>query len=190
MIEKISAALACILVSTLLLAGCGGDKSSSASSPAPASSASVSQPASSQPDGSSTASSGHDVDAILGTLSEAAGLGGTIELGELDLKANGINVDDIEEWAGAESKLSSENGGIVIVFVTKPGTSKDLVSALSAMRDTRATDDRYAEFETARENTKDARIVTIGDNLVVYAVSATGADGYGALDEAIDSLNA
>lgn len=186
--KKAGIALISILVLALALAGCsGGDDPSSSSSSAPAPSSSA--PASSQSgSGGSGDASGSDLDVagMLGTLVEAAALGGTIEVTELDLKANGISVDKLVDWAGAEAKTSAENGGYVLVLVTQPGAAEDLVKELEALRDARASDDRYAEFEVARENTAKARIVTDGD-CVFYAV-ATTADAFTAVDAAIAEL--
>lgn len=162
------------------LAGCANDSSSSqASTSAPSTS-----PPSGSGSGSNTDTSGYDVEGMLDTLVEAAGLGGTIDVSELDLKASGISVDKIVEWAGAESKTSSENGGFVLVLAVEPGTASDIAAELEAFRDARASDDRYAEFEVARENTSQARIVKDGD-CVIYAVSATGSEGYKAIDDAV-----
>lgn len=181
--KKALIALTSIFVLAFALSACSGDDSSSSSS-APSSST---PPASFQ-SGSvdASGSSEYDVADMLDTLVEAAALGGTIEVSELDLTANGISVDNLVEWAGAEAKTSSENGGYVLVLVTKPGSAADVIEELEALRDARANDDRYAEFEAARENTKQARIMEEGD-CVIYAV-ATGADGFTAVDTSIKDL--
>lgn len=178
--KKISILLCSILVSALLLAGCNGADSSSS---APSSSTPVSSSAPASSSGSTSGTSDYDVNGMLETLVDASSLGGTIDVSELDLKASGISVDKLVDWAGAESKTSAENGGFVLVLVTEPGATADIVSELEAFRDARAGDDRYAEFETARENTAKARIVEDGD-CVIYAV-ATSADGFTAVDTAI-----
>ncbi|MDL2252871.1 hypothetical protein LJC49_02195 [Ruminococcaceae bacterium OttesenSCG-928-I18] len=186
--------LTALLVCAVFFAACGGSSSSVVSSPSSESQAAVSSGAPagvpSETSGDPVApDSGTDLEGMLASLSEAAGLGGTIAVSEVDLSANGLNVDNVVAFAGAESKLSSENGGIVMVFEVQPGTAAEMVSNLEAYRDTRASDDRYAEFETARANTADARIVEKGD-IVIYAVSATGQDGgYAALDEAIAQIS-
>ncbi len=174
----------------LVLSACGGTTSSSqpVSSSAPSMAASsVSMPAQSSSAPASVSGPGA-LDGTLATLSEAAALGDAIAVSEIDLKANGLDTANVVAFAGAESRMSSENGGIVMVFQMQPGTTADMVTALGAYRDARAGDDRYAEFATARENTAGARIVEKGD-LVIYAVSATGQDGgYDALDAAIAAI--
>lgn len=184
--KKAATLFASLLLVAMALTACGGGDDSSSSQPASSTPASSSAPASGSQSGSGCASD-VDVQGMLDTLVEAGGLGGTIDVSELDLKASGISVDKIIDWAGAESKTSSENGGIVLVLVTEPGAAADIVTELEAFRDARANDDRYAEFEVARENTSQARIVDEGD-CVIYAVSATGAEGYTALDKAISDL--
>lgn len=110
-------------------------------------------------------------------------------MSDLDLTSTShISMDNIVAWAGAESQLASENGGIVIVVQAKPGTADTFVTAFEQFRDAKSSDDRYAEYATAIANTKEARIVTNGD-YVVYAVSATGQEGgYDALDAALNTL--
>ncbi len=185
----------CVLsLSTILLAGCSSSSSSSltpASSSAPVSTASVSAPAASSAitESSSSATSG-EVEAMLATLSEAAGVTDGIALSEIDLQANGLDTTNVLVFAGTESRLSSENGGIVMVFQVEAGSEAATVTALEAYRDLRASDDRYAEFATARENTAQARIGSV-DDYVYYAVSSTGeSGGYDTLDAAIATLTA
>ncbi len=191
--KRILASAFALALSLLLLSACSGSSSSQPVSSAPSSKAgsSPAAPASSSaaPASSSAAPAGAAaLDTTLASLSEAAGLGDTIAVSEIDLKANGLDTANVAAFAGAESRLSSENGGIVMVFQMQPGTSADMVTALGAYRDARAGDDRYAEFATARENTAGARIVEKGD-LVIYAVSATGQNGgYDALDAALAAI--
>ena len=172
-----------------VLAGCAQTvpSSSSTSSVAPSSVPSSAITSSVAQSTVSTAAP-YDVDELLKQLSEAASLGGTISMTELDLTASGlISKDNIVAWAGAESQLASENGGIVIVIQAKPGTAETFVSQFEAFRDAKASDDRYAEYAIAIANTKEARIIVNGD-YVVYAVSATGQDsGFAALDTAIEA---
>lgn len=179
--KKAGILLASLFTLLFVLAGCGNKDASSQ----PGSSSSSSSSQSETP--STPAASSFDVDGMLDALIDAAGLGGTIEVSELDLKASGISVDKLVDWAGAESKTSSENGGFVLVLVTEPGSASAIASELEAFRDARANDDRYAEFENARENTSQARIVENGD-CVVYAVSSTGTDGYTAIDNAVNDF--
>ncbi len=193
--KQLFCTLSAFCLGALLLAGCSGGSSGSAtvssvSAPLLSSSASVPAPSTAVSSGAAASSlpAGGGLDATLTALSEAAGLGSTIKVSEIDLKANGLDTANVVAFAGAESQLSSENGGIVLVFQMQPGATADMVSALGAYRDARAGDDRYAEFATARENTKGARIVEKGD-LVIYAVSATGQEGgYDGLDAAIAAL--
>ncbi len=189
--KRFSLFLCFIGACALLLAGCNQTASTSSSSSAAASSSSSAAAASSAAQSVASASAApaaHDVKQLLATLSEAASLGGTISMSELDLTATGhISKDNIVAWAGAESQLASENGGIVIVIQAKPGTAESFVSQFEEFRDAKASDDRYAEYATAIANTKEARIVVKGD-YVVYAVSATGQDGgFAALDSAIET---
>lgn len=189
--------ISCFMLAAATFAACGGTASSSSAASAP-SSAPVSQPAAASSEAPAPSSAPSEaasepaddnivnVGAILEPVVEAAGLGGTIDVTELDLTAGGIDTANILNFIGAESQLAVENGGIVLVFQVSPGTADGLVSQLEAFRDTRASDDRYAEFEQARTNTSQARIVA-KDDVVVYAVSALGADGLDALDAAIDA---
>lgn len=176
----------------LMLTACGksdassGVNSTASSQPASSSAeASISQPASQE---TSTASQAEqptaDLGAILTSLSEAAALGDTIEVTQLDLKAGGLNVDNIIGFAGAEASTSADNGGIVIVVQVKPGTAEDVKAEFEKFRDSRL-DDRYAERANAMANTKEARIVVNGD-LVMYGVSASG--DWAALDTAIAAV--
>lgn len=126
-----------------------------------------------------------DLSGTLNTLAAAAELGTTIEVGEIDLKAGGLPTDSIVAFAAAESNLASENGGTVMVFQVQPGTEQQMLDALAAWRDTRANDDRYADFATARENTAGARIVE-KNGLIIYAVSASGS--WDALDSALEAV--
>lgn len=188
--RRITALAVALLITACFFAGCSnsnsGDNNTTTNQPA----SSQATPDASEPDASgtvdtSTSTEGTvDIDALMASLTEAAGLGGTIEVSELDLQASGIDTSNIVNWAGEESKMSSENGGIVMVFQAKAGSASDLAAQLEAYRDARASDDRYAEFAEAIEHTRDARIVEEGD-YVVYAVSATGTDGYATLDTTI-----
>lgn len=181
-----------LLFCICLFAGCsnsnqetqnsGSDSQSTTSQPTTAASVPVSSE--SGTGNSSSAGGSADLGKVMASLTAAAGLGSTIEVSELDLKASGIDTNNVVNWAGKESKMSAENGGIVMVFQMQPGTTADLADQLKVFRDARASDDRYAEFAEAIAHTKDARIVTEG-NYVVYAVSATGEEGYAAVDVAI-----
>ena len=184
--RTVCVALACTLCLSLFAACSGGDGASSSAPQSASESSVVATSDSSLPVGPADSAG---VEEILLTLSEAANLGGTITVSEIDLTANGLDTANVVAFAGAESKLSSENGGIVMVFEMQPGTTADMVAALEAYRDARAADDRYAEFAIARDNTADARIVEKGD-VVIYAVSATGNEGgYESLDEAIAQIS-
>lgn len=174
------------------LAGCSSDSSSStpSSSPPPASSSSApsstSVPPSSQSTPSSAPTGGHDVAQLASTLAEAAGLGSTIPVRQLDLELAGMNAENFAAFAGAEAQTSAQNGGIVVVIQAQPGTADAVAQELAAFRDSRMGNEDYAEFEDARANTENARIQVHGD-YVVYAVSAIGQQdgGWAQLDEAI-----
>lgn len=171
---------------TILLAGCGGSASSQASSQAAASS-SLASSAGTQFPASSEAQSKYDLASMVVTLSEAAQLGTTIELTELDLTAGGINMDNIAAWAGADSQLVVNNGGTVIVIQAQEGKADAVVKDLEAFKTSRM-DDRYADFAEALANTKEARILSQGD-IVIYAVSAAGSQGgYADLDAALQQV--
>ncbi len=170
-----------------MLAACGGSGSSSsapavANSPAPATSdvaASTADSATDAPDAGQ-----YDLAKILADLSAAANLGTAIPMTDLDLRAGGVDMDIVVEWAGETSQRAAENGGQVIVLRAVAGQADALAQQMEELRDSHINDN-YAENATANANTADARIVTNGD-YVVYAVSATGSEGgYPALDDAI-----
>ncbi len=127
-----------------------------------------------------------DLDALAVTLAEAAGLGETIPYpDDIDLRAGGMNLDNIAAYAGLTAKTSSQNGGIVVVVQAAAGTASSVAADFEAYRDASLGNTDYTEFETARTNTQNARIEVFGD-VVVYAVSATGHEGgWDALDAAI-----
>lgn len=191
---KKSLAFIFIFCFALVFAACGGAASSAVPSSVPAKSA-VASPAASAvaqnsaaPAALSAAAStpnGKDLAKTVAALAEGAQLGGTIKISEIDLKAGGVNTDNIEAFDGAESQLSAQNGGIVIVIKAKPGTAQTIATEMAAYREYRLGNTDYAEFEDARTNTEDARI-SVFEDYVVYAVSATGLDGgWAALDAAI-----
>ncbi len=190
--NRLTTSIFALTVGAVLLTGCSGTEevsSTVASSAAPASSIAESIAPTASSAATSSPTNGSETETILATLNEAAGLGDSITVSEIDLQANGLDTSNVLAFSGAESRLSSENGGIVMVFQVQPGSEAAMVSALEAYRDLRASDDRYAEFATARDNTANARIGSVGE-YVYYAVSATGdSGGYDALDIAISELS-
>ena len=142
---------------SLVLAGCGGSATSATSQSAPSEAASSSlsktSSGSSAPSVTETESS-LDLDTMLSSLTEAAQLGGTIDMADLDLTAGGVNLDNIAAWKGAESQLAVDNGGIVIVIQTKQGKADTVAQELEAFKASRM-DDRYADFAGALANTKE-----------------------------------
>lgn len=123
---------------------------------------------------------------IAANLVVAANLGNTFNVTETDLSLSGVSVENIVEFTGLESQLSSENGGIVIVIYAQDGAAETLATQMEAFRDARMGNADYEEFANARANTAEARIKVFG-NYVVYAASATGHEGgWDALDAAID----
>lgn len=190
------------------LAACGGDTpdstppastaasnsaaSSSAPESAPASqggsadSTPASTPASQLPDPSAAtgALGDHALEEIVSEVLEAAGIEATIPVTELDLRAGGVNLDNIASFVGFESQTASEDGGIVIVIQTQPGMMDTVAEDMLAFRDSRL-DDRYAEFATAMEHTGNAT-TSYNYDLVIYAVSATG--DYETLNDTISDI--
>lgn len=155
-----------------LLAGCGQTTSTNGGSAASGSGAAPADDAQAE------------VDALYTTFAEVANLGDTIDVTELDLRTGGLWVENIEAFKGGEVKNAGDNGGIVVVAKAAPGKAAQLATEFEAFRDSRIND-AYAEFATAMENTRNARIATKGD-LVIYAVSATGHEGgYNTLDSAL-----
>lgn len=180
--------IACVIL--LCLSACGGGAGSTSvpavSSAAPATSAPTA-PAPSAPASTPAASvpATRDLAATVANLAAAANLGNTIAVSQIDLKAGGVNMDNVEAFDGAESQLSAQNGGIVIVIKAVAGTAQTVAEEMGGYRDYRLGNADYEEFEDARTNTMDARITVFGD-YVVYAVSATGLEGgWAQLDDAI-----
>lgn len=178
------------LLAAALLAACGG--SSSSSVPASSSQAVSSAPSQAVSSGSvgagSSAAALYDVNDLAATLAEAATLGNTISMIELDLKAGGMDVVNIAEFAGLKAQNSAENGGIVIVIRAVAGAAETVKGELEGFKQASMGNEDYTEFETARDNTAEARIQVNGD-YVVYAVSATGHEGgWPQLDDALASL--
>lgn len=188
--KKIISLLLLGSMALFLLAGCGGKDNSPAQpdSTEPPVSSGATPKIDSSGDGSEASApavNAEGLQAMLDTVADAAGLGGTIAVDERDLKFGGVNTDDIEAAKGAQAQTSAENGGIAIVVLAKSGRADAVKADFETYRDNSAGNEDYAEFETARENTKQARIVVNGD-YVVYAVSATG--DWDALDTAIAGL--
>lgn len=185
-IKKTGLSVLAALAATLMLAACGSTASSQQGSSVPSSKA---ESVVSAPAGSSTAQpskDGLDLPATAEALAQAANLGVTIKLIEIDLSAGGIDTANIEEFAGLQSQNVAENGGVVILVRAKDGKAEEVATQLEAYRDFQTGNEDYAEFETARTNIKDARIKVFG-NYVLYAVSATGHEGgWDQLDKAID----
>lgn len=169
--------IACITV--LSLAACGGSESSSQAAPASVAPASEATPASEAASGaestaeSTPAAADVDLDAALASMVEAAELGGTITVSEIDLKAGGVDVENVESFVGAQSQLAAQNGGIVIIIKAAAGTGETVASDMESFRQYSLGNADYEEFEDARNNTESGIIKTYGD-YVVYAVSATG----------------
>lgn len=185
-----SIGLALALIASLAACGKTASPSSSAApssvaAPSTAQSSSVSEstPASSAP-AQTDAPAAEELDAKVQALADAAGLGDSIKVMDIDLKAGNVNTDNIAAFAGKESKMSAQNGGIVIVLYAVDGTAETLAADMENFRQFRMGNGDYEEFEQARTNTENGRIKVMG-NYVVYAVSATG--DWDALDAAIDS---
>lgn len=165
--------IACLALS---LAACGGAASSSQAASAPASQTPASEAAPASVAASSTPASttdAVDLDAALAAMVEAAELGNTINVSEIDLKAGGVNVDNVDSFVGAQSQLAAQNGGIVIIVKAVSGTGADIAADMESFRQASLGNADYEEFEDARNNTEAGIIKAYGD-YVVYAVSATG----------------
>lgn len=173
--KKMCSILCAVCLLAVMLAACGGDASSAAapvSSSAPAS-AVQSTPASSAAPGSNPVDANIDLDALVADLAEGAALGTTIGMIELDLKAAGVNTDNVVRFAGLQSQTVVENGGTVILIEATDGKAADVQAEMEGYRDMALGNEDYAEFAAARDNIAEARIQTQG-NFVLYAVSATG----------------
>lgn len=172
------------VISLSVLAGCSSPVVSSSSAPvstAPSSSAVVSQP-------SSSAASAYDVNELLTTVSEAAGLGATLAYTQTDLQFQSpLTEEDIANMAGAKSNLFNDNGGVVIVVEAAEGKADAVKSGLEDFRDgiLNASENYKEDFPEAYANLEAAKIV-VKDNFVVFAASATG--DYDALDAALNTL--
>lgn len=182
--KRLFSVLLLAVFAALAFAACGS--SSSASSALPAASSSLA--ASSLPASSASAAGQYDVGALLAPLTEAAGLGATIELDITELTASGdISADNIAAMAGAKSVMYAENGGMVAVIEATPGTADTVKAGLEKYRDGLLAqgEDYKSDFPLAYANMQEARIVVNGD-CVIFATSANGTEGgYDALDTAL-----
>ncbi|MDL2295155.1 hypothetical protein LJC60_11175, partial [Ruminococcaceae bacterium OttesenSCG-928-D13] len=97
--------------------------------------------------------------------------------------AGGVPVDDILGFVGVTSQNYSDNGGLVMVIQAKPGMAASVEAGVESFKASRQ-DDRYTEFATQVANTKEGRVRTSGD-IVVLAVSASG--DWDKLDAALDA---
>lgn len=180
------ALLTCIF--SLTLTACNSAATSTSSNAATSTAVSSTSVATASSSVSETTAATIDIETMVKSLTDAAGLGTTISMSDIDLKAIGINMDDVVAWAGVQSQLVAQNGGTVIVIQAKPGTADTMKATLEKYRDLLASDDRYQEYAEALENISNARIVVNGD-CVVYAVSALGQEGgFDTLDTAIAAL--
>lgn len=181
------------LFSIALLSACGGGSSSSASStsvPSASQPATSSLPQSSGSTSSSFAESGpYDVNMLMGTVAEAAGLGDTIEMGITELTASGeVDASNIVAMAGAQSKAYATNGGMVVAIqATSADAATTVAGQLQLYMDglLAQTENYKTDYPEAFDHMSNVRIVT-ELNYVVFAVSATG--DYDALDTAIAAL--
>ncbi len=187
--KKIVSLMLVLALFSVVLAACGSQEA--ASSAAPASASEVAPSSSQAPAASSEMQEASSVEAIMVDLSglvaqlaEAAGLGTTIDMIEMDLVAGGITADNVVQFVGVQSQLVIENGGAVILIEATEGTAETVMSELESYRDFALGNEDYAEFAGARDNIEQARIEVKG-NYVVYAVSAVG--DWEALDAAIES---
>lgn len=185
--KKIICLVCALLASLSLLAGCSKPASSVVSSGS--ASAVQSSSSASQQDASSGASASESQPAAvnfedkLPALLEAAGIAASIPVMDIDVVGiYGIDKGNFTEFAGAQSKTVSQDGGEVLIVQATAGNAELVKAALETYRDKVVADDRYAEYQQARENVKGARIQVYGD-VVVYASSATGE--YDALDAAL-----
>ncbi len=190
--------IACCLAAGLL-AGCGDNTPPAApvsSVPAPASVAAPESvpappPAEESAPAESASAAGYDLEAILAVLVEQAQLGNTIKMSQIDLQAGGVDVANVAAFAGAEAQTYADNGGIVVLIQTQPGMAGTVAAEMENFRESRM-DDRYAEFATQLENTKNGSLVSFPDNdIVIFAVSAVAheGDGQARLAAAIDALD-
>lgn len=181
------------LFTLALLSACGGNPSSSAApsgSSGATSSTSLPQPDGSGTSGSSVAESNglYDVTELLATVSEAAGLGDTIEMDMMELTGSGeVDEANIVKMAAARSKAYATNGGMVIVIEATPGNAGTVTEQLQLYMDgiLAQTENYQSDYPEAYEHISNARIITNGD-YVVLAISATGE--YTALDAVLDGL--
>lgn len=191
-----SLSLTAAVLSAALLAGCGNTSSPSVSgtagsAPASSSSTVASSPASA-PASSDVTTPSFDIDFILTTLSEAAGLGdGTVAFAKEDLLGQSDVADaDIVAMAGAQSNMYQENGGLVIVIQATPGKAEAVKTELENFRDgILAVNANYAsEFPSAYANLSQA-VTTIHDDCVIFVSAANGEDGgYETVDAALKTV--
>ncbi len=173
--KKMLSLFVALCIAMLALAACGGAPSS-----APASGASplaaASTPASQSTPAAASTPATVDLDAALASMVEAAELGNTIEVSDIDLMAAGVNTDNVLAFAGAQSQLVAQNGGQVIIIQAVPGMAEMVETELNTYREALIANDDYAEFEEARNNIENASMVVTypETGIVVWAVAANG----------------
>lgn len=170
----ISAALA---LGCVMLAGCGGSASSTASSPAaPAASDSTSAQAAPAPADEST--NGADVlDDAVNSLLAANPISNQFEIAALNIEYDfNLPADAVAAYKGIKS---NDNGdaGLVLVIQPAEGKAQQIADALTLYKqDQTAFYGNYAEFAQAQANVENA-LISGTDELVVMVIASNECSG-------------
>ena len=179
----------------VLLAGCGGDASSSAPSSSSAATSSSEAADSTASEDSTTAESGDTsaetadtarLDAIVAAIEAVNPVENPRAIDDNTLTYDMyLTADNIVAYKGDVTNNQSDCA-LVFAAQVKEGTADQVVEELTAYRDGLASNDMYVEFADKVAKSADARIVSSG-NCVVMVIAGVNGPDYAEIDTAIES---
>lgn len=179
----------------VLLAGCGGDASSSAPSSSSAATSSSEAADSTASEDSTTAESGDTsaetadtarLDAIVAAIEAVNPVENPRAIDDNTLTYDMyLTTDNIVAYKGDVTNNQSDCA-LVFAAQVKEGTADQVVEELTAYRDGLASNDMYVEFADKVAKSADARIVSSG-NFVVMVIAGVNGPDYAEIDTAIES---
>lgn len=178
-----------------LLAGCGGEASSSAPSSSSAATSSSEAADSTASEDSTTAESGDTsaetadtarLDAIVAAIEAVNPVENPRAIDDNTLTYDMyLTTDNIVAYKGDVTNNQSDCA-LVFAAQVKEGTADQVVEELTAYRDGLASNDMYVEFADKVAKSADARIVSSG-NFVVMVIAGVNGPDYAEIDTAIES---